>query len=70
MPRSWSYRKSDGASAAKRLINPPSNLTIYTIILTIVACFFIGFMTYTTIRTTMHPPADGRAPMPAEPKDD
>jgi len=71
MPRSWSYRKYDNTtSAAQRFKNPPSNLTIYTIILVIVACFFIGFMAYNVIRTTSHPPRDGQVAPSTDPKDD
>jgi hypothetical protein len=70
MPRSWSYRKYQSTSVTQRVQNPPANLTIYTIILIIVACFFLGFMTYTTIRTAVHPPRDGRVFPSTEPKDD
>jgi hypothetical protein len=71
MPRSWSFRKfDDPKSAAQRLKNPPANLTIYTIILIIVACFFLSFMAYNVIRTAMHPPKDGQIAPSTEPKDD
>jgi hypothetical protein len=71
MPRSWSYRKYDNkTSSAQRLKNPPANLTLYTVILVLVACFFLSFMAYNVIRTGMHPPKEGQTIPSNEPKDD
>lgn len=71
MPRNWSYRKyTNDLSAAQRERNPPSNLTLYTVLLIAITAFFVLFMTYTTIRTAIHPPREGVVQPDVQPKDE
>ena len=70
MPRTWSNIKFvETRSAAQKIRNKPSSLTLFTALMVFNLILFGGLVAYTMVRVFVHPIAE--APLPVQPpKDD
>ena len=56
MAKSWSNRRvTDYVSPALRERNRPSSASVFAVALIILVVFFVGFMTYVTVRAEQKP---------------
>jgi len=70
MPRTWSNIKyTETRSAAQKVKNKPSSLTLFTFLMVFNLLLFGGLVAYTLVRVFVHPAVE--APLPTQPpKDD
>lgn len=71
MAKTWSNRKvTEYISPAIRERNRPSSTSVFTVALIVICVFFIGLMTYVTIRAEQKPPTEYVQTQRQEPGDD
>jgi hypothetical protein len=59
MAKTWSNRRvTDYSSPVERARNRPSNLSVFTGAMIFIVVFFMGLMTYVTVRMEFNPPRE------------
>jgi hypothetical protein len=59
MAKTWSNRKvTDYVSPVERARNRPSSASVFAVALIVLSVFFIGLMTYVTVRAEQKPPTE------------
>ena len=59
MAKTWSNRKiTEYESPVERNKNRPSSASVFAVALVVISVFFIGLMTYVTVRMETNPPRE------------